>query len=793
MKTGTLPLALLVLALCTAAAARDAGQPVTIDPASKGRVFEGLGALSAGASSRLLADYPQPQRGQVLDFLFKPHYGAALQHLKVEVGGDVNSTDGTEPSHARTREEFDHPRPEYYQRGYEWWLMREAKKRNPAISLDVLQWGAPAWIGGHKFYSQDNADFIAAFMHGAQEHHGLDINSCGIWNEKPYDVQWIKLLRKTLDRRGLEGVEIVAADEINQWTIADRIRADPELAAAVAVVGSHYPQSKSTPVAIAGGKRLWASEDGPWRGDWSAACILAKAFNRNYIQGRMTKTVIWSLVSSYYDVLPLPNSGPMKALQPWSGHYEVQPAIWAIAHTTQFAQPGWRYLDDACGLLAGQGSFVTLRGPGASEDYSIVIETVDAKAPQTMLFRVADGLSTRPLAVWRSSQRSQFERLADIPVTAGQFSVTLEPGAIYSLTTTAGQRKGAAQPPPPAEFPCPYADDFESYAADQQARYFSDQSGVFAVVKRPDGRGKCLRQVVPEKGIEWQPMFEPYTILGSAKWQDYEVAAEAYIESAGSVSLYGRIAAIAQNADPPQGYIFSVRSDGRWTLRARRATLAEGRAAFAAGQWHRLRLTMAGPRITAAIDGKEAGAAVDMTCRRGLAGLGSGWNSAMFDDFSVRPVAPGPALANLAAGKPAAASSQWSDAYAARCAVDGNDETRWNSAPGKLAGEWLQLDFGRKTRFDCVAVRQFQNRITKYKIQYLDGDRWVDAVSGDTQGQASWVARFAPVAAEKLRLLVVAVRGSNAESDTPSIFELEVYHTAAAQPDSAHGPSSTTR
>ena len=67
---------------------------VLLDGNSKGRVFDGLGAASAGASSRLLIDYPEPQRSQILDYLFKPSYGAALQHLKVEIGADVNSTDG---------------------------------------------------------------------------------------------------------------------------------------------------------------------------------------------------------------------------------------------------------------------------------------------------------------------------------------------------------------------------------------------------------------------------------------------------------------------------------------------------------------------------------------------------------------------------------------------------------------------------------------------------------------------------------------------------------------------------
>jgi hypothetical protein len=57
---------------------------------------------------RLLVDYVEPQRTEVLDYLFKPNFGASLQILKVEIGkcrqfmivltalgGDSQSTDGT--------------------------------------------------------------------------------------------------------------------------------------------------------------------------------------------------------------------------------------------------------------------------------------------------------------------------------------------------------------------------------------------------------------------------------------------------------------------------------------------------------------------------------------------------------------------------------------------------------------------------------------------------------------------------------------------------------------------------
>ena len=266
---------------------------LTVDAASSGRTFEGIGALSAGASSRLLRDYPESLRNDILDILFKPKYAASLQHLKVEIGGDINSTDGTEPSHARNREEFNHPKPEYFHRGYEWMLMNEAKKRNPGIVLDVLQWGAPNWIGDQqpglskperdRFFSYDNANFIASFIMGAKEYHGLTIDYCGIWNETPYDIAWIKKLRLTLNAANLNLVRIVAADQTPdiapEWKIADDILADPELAYAVHTIGAHYASSTawkfalkeayaSTDEARKTGKSLWASEDGPWRDDW---------------------------------------------------------------------------------------------------------------------------------------------------------------------------------------------------------------------------------------------------------------------------------------------------------------------------------------------------------------------------------------------------------------------------------------------------------------------------------------------------------------------------------------------
>ena len=79
-------LVLLLQVAWTAAVYSVAASPILIDGNHLGSTFDGVGGLSAGASSRLLFDYSEPQRSEILDFLWKPNYGAALQICKVEIG-----------------------------------------------------------------------------------------------------------------------------------------------------------------------------------------------------------------------------------------------------------------------------------------------------------------------------------------------------------------------------------------------------------------------------------------------------------------------------------------------------------------------------------------------------------------------------------------------------------------------------------------------------------------------------------------------------------------------------------
>jgi len=272
-------------------------------------------------------------------------------------------------------------------------------------------------------------------------------------------------------------------------------------------------------------------------------------------------------------------------------------------------------LDNSCGLLAGAGSFVALKSP-KGKDFSLIVETIDASAPQRLLGRLSGGLRAKALHIWRSTDKSQFDRLADAPVISSCFTLLLEPHAIYSVTTTSEPRKGMARGiPSAAPFPFPYTDDFKQTRVGKLPRYFADQGGVFEVAKRSDGRGHCLRQTVTLRGIDWNPhpVPEPYTMLGSSEWRNYEVSCDVLVEKAGSAGISGRIVRSRQTGDPPLGYRLNVSTAGHWELKAFTNTLAGGDIVFAADAWHNLKLRFRDSTIAPVIDGFEQPSLTDST------------------------------------------------------------------------------------------------------------------------------------------------------------------------------------
>jgi len=617
---------------------------VCIDGNSAGRVFEGIGAVSAGASSRMIADYPEPAKSQVLDYLFTPKFGAAFQHLKVEIGCGENSTCGSEPSHAYNNEELKKP----VERGYELWLLNEARKRNPNIILDCLPWGFPGFLNGK--FTQNSADWFVSFLDLAREKYGIRLNWVGAdQNEWGTDLHWIaNIMRPTLDRRGYQDVKIQGPELTMEhaWRIFDEFEKNPGASKFVEAISYHYisdrepwtVDSEGKPTsdkAKNSGKPLWASEEwSTYAGRWDSigALYVARLMNKLYIRDRITKVEFWSLFDGICKSLDWDDTGFMQADQPWSGHYEIWPALWAVAHTTQFTEPGWRYLNSSSDRFFNstwKGSYVTLCSP-KHNNWSMIIVTDTAV---NMNVNIAGGLNSETIHVWKSNINEQFIEQKPIVSKNKKFSIDLEPNSIYTLTTTTGQHKGLYSAPPAASFPFPYKENFDSYAMGNTPKYFTDQKGTFEVADIP-GHGKCLKQIVDVPGHTWGSMMtfpKPYSVVGNCGWTNYSISAEVFI-TASDVEIGGRYDGNMNKLS----YRFGLDKSGNWRLSYRDKTLASGWTfVFDASLWHRMCLSFTDENITVSLDGNVVARVKDSSAKSGMAYIASSYYPNMFDNFVI--------------------------------------------------------------------------------------------------------------------------------------------------------------
>jgi len=685
--------ALLVMPLLIHTA--ECAQDITLDGGAGGPRFDGIGVVNGGgATSVLLKDYPEPQRSQILDLVYKPKFGASVSALLVEIPGDGNSTQGSMPSHMHTRDDLD------YSRGYTWWLLREAKKRNPALSLDGAAWSAPGWVGDGNFWSQDAAAYYVKWLQGLRSVYGLDLDAIGCRNEKGVSFDFAKWLRASLDANGFQKVKIHAFDNWpkSKLDFVKNLPADKAACEAIDIISAHtlaeIPASLQVQkMAVRMGKPIWDTEEHVYLKGFDCAIGIVKAFNENFIQSGATRIVDWYDIAAVYPIEPYSEDPAMiLARSPWSGHYAVREALWGYAHYGQFTSIGWHYLGGGCGTLDGGGTFVTLKAPTGG-DYSIILETKSAKAPQQVRFRTGGGLSSNPLCVWRSDAREQFVRQPDITPANGAFTITLEPDSIYSLSTTTGQQKGSfANIPASKPFPFPYYETFEEYTQPKAwgwlPRYTADISGAFEIANRPDGRGKCLRQVVPIRTISWAPDWQPYTILGDDRWENYEVSVDVYLNPGDSAGVMGRINHVGTGYGIiPKGYFLQLGADGECRLVVVRGKEnkkevvgdAEQQRLIAAGkdegeggekalasvrlpsvranQWHNLKLRFQDSEIIGLIDGKSVLRASDSLYTHGMAGLLAGGgrkslSTPWFDNLLIKGVGSSdPKAATFAPGQ----------------------------------------------------------------------------------------------------------------------------------------------
>jgi hypothetical protein len=636
---------------------------ITINGARPGPVFDGVGAIAGGGgNSRFLIDYPPAQQSQILNYLFGPG-GADLSMLKLEIGGDANSSDGSEPSIEHSRGQID------CKSGYEWWLAEQAVAINPNIKLYGLQWTAPGWVG--YIWSHADANYVIQWLNCAKS-HGLTISYLGGWDERTYGIGWFEYLRSRLNASGYGSVTMVAADtkpHIAPWTaweIAKAMAKYPALRAAVGVLGVHdtcgYPTTgyscESTPQARRLGVPLWESELGGLEANAGAA-PLARAINNGYLQAGITGYLAWPLIDSMPPGLLYENRGLITAEEPQSGNYTVNRSTWAIAQTTQFVKPGWRHVHGANAELGNSGSYDAYESPNR-RNWSLVVENTghlpgQSIAPQTFRVRLTGGLATGTVYVWATDLSSTdpsawFVQRPDIHPVGGVFSYSIPPGYVVSFTSTTGQSHyQAATPPPAAPMTLPYQ---ASPDGSNEAWGLASQEGAF--IYRPclgGVHGQCIEQMAGQVPLLWQLRIDgkptPLAIVGDESWANYTVSTNVLFTSrTGRVSLLGRFGSTGGDKTLFTGYEFSLNADGKWQITRNNRVLvpkviASGHVAvLEPDTWYAILFSLVGSLITASLDGTQLAYVVDHAYMSGLAGVGSSWNLTQFNGLNVSPAEP---------------------------------------------------------------------------------------------------------------------------------------------------------
>jgi galactosylceramidase len=606
-------------------------------------------------------------------------------------GGDAQSTEGTEPSHMHSADD------ENYQRGYEWWLMREAKRRNPEILLYALSWGFPQWVSeGTKVpFTNSTVRYIVNWLTAAKAVHNLTIDYVGIWNERGYTAQYIISLHAAISKAGLS-TRIVGHD--SNWDICQPILNSSALAAAVDIIGAHYPGTHTDPACQTTGKQLWASEE--YSKDWNTGGqCWARVLNQNYVRANITGqrhtttchthmelhtrahlhsrtltfssplsllpgTIAWNLIATYYQDLPFPGDGLLQGDSPWSGHYDVGHSLHATSHTTHFTRPGWHFLahGSGVGLLEGGGSYVSYTN---STELSLVIETMPFNTSQcswstspeytiapvqtaTFQLDLTSFPSVQSLYLFTSNLTVGADPSMDftahglMPLVNGSITLEVHSAMIYTLSTINTRRGSYATPPAATVFPVPYADDFDSHAIDSEAPFFIDQAGSWQIFQGDSSHDRVMRQWLLEPPVAWcgeNPV--PFSVIGNHAWIDVNVTVEVMVEQAGGMAFVGARVAGGGCMEPrgTDAVAFGVSTEGWWALCNATAVSQQcqvvGKMTVQPGTWYTLGLVVSGTSVKAYVDGTVTGSMESNRRGTGWAAIGSSFHFVQFDRFSV--------------------------------------------------------------------------------------------------------------------------------------------------------------
>lgn len=656
--------------------------------------YRGAGMVSGNNSSRLLLDYKAENPDaywEILNCLFGDG-GVGINHLKLEMGSDVNSSSGTEPCVMRTETERAN-----VTRGAGYQLAADALTINPDLTLDMLYWSEPLWVTSSDDVYAARYKWYKKTLDAAFETYGLKFDYVSaVRNEREIDTDWVKYFSRSLKAEtacpyDYSSIKIVAADEVCTWSIADMMLSDSQLLKAVDVLGSHYTSWSSENAQLLSdeyGKKLWFSEaaspmsyaQGTYRYDATGSGMsdingvldIANRIITMYPGGKMTLYEYQPAVAAYYDGVTYCQKHLIAANEPWSGSYYLDSGYYMSLHFSQFIKKGWSFINDACyadGIVGGDGhavvdatySFMTASDTQTG-DYSTVITNTTAE-PITYNFTVCNlDKAASNVYIWETrgpdggAWNENYFRMTETVKPAENnglytYSVTVKPYSMVTVSTVEhGQSEYEYKERGSEILSLPYKDNFEykDYPKDYLSsrgnapRYTTDQGGAFEV-QNVNGSNVLMQMITPDiKAQEWGYTPNPTTNFGDDRWYNYSISADVMLTKKGAseenyagIGLRYNLASSAES-----GYWICIYENGAWKLNNGNRMIAEGvLSGFDSSVWHHLKIQAVDSDVTAWIDGMEVAACNDMpSCSAGRASLYSSWNNNCFDNIAVDSV-----------------------------------------------------------------------------------------------------------------------------------------------------------
>ncbi|MES4904201.1 MULTISPECIES: GH59 galactosidase [unclassified Streptomyces] len=385
------------------------GEDVRADNVN-GMTYKGLGLLSCNSTSNLLMDYKAEHPGrywQLIRVLFGGK-NPVINHVKIEMGSDTNTSTGSDPATMRTPDELaDASRTPGFQ------LAADAKTVNPNLKVSILRWEMPEWVqkewdkgtGTDEMYTWYKETILDAY-----ETYGYMVDYVDPDKNETRDpdeafIKWYKNAivtdtdfanprygipadKQEKAERAYHRIKIVASDENNTLNIGPSLLSDKELFGIVDAVGYHYttedrregtadsdtylPYTK-----LATGenkydedKEVWYSEgtasfgytdyrvnntEGPngastGIGGVQSTLDLANRIVKSYANSKRTHYIFQPAIGSFYEGAQYSHKELVSARDPWSGYLHYDAALYVMQQFTQFAKTGWENDTNTAGI-----------------------------------------------------------------------------------------------------------------------------------------------------------------------------------------------------------------------------------------------------------------------------------------------------------------------------------------------------------------------------------------------------------------------------------------------------------